>query len=364
MKIFSIIYLHLIILIISSRVKRNKKTKRNLDDPISPKVDETEKVTPQTEQRELQSSASKTTNFSEIWRTYYKENMKDNNEYLEYPEPLNGWEDEVCQNSGEQSPINIPYETDINIIKDGSNVDILSINYNYLRSGSFQYQLNHAWGIGITEGGSIHVMIEKKEYEFYLSEIYIHLYSEHRLQNKQYPLEIEFVHYSSTYQETKEKLIISAIFDYSNNIENYFISTLNIRNGLLTSVIDFSEIISNSKPFYYYKGSLTIPPCSYNVHRIVYKDVFYMSFSQFENIRLWIENSNKFYYGRGYGNARGIKPLNGRKIFYESKNKISKKMTNDKIRTTDSENSWNYIGKKMINVVNIILLFDLVYSLF
>ena len=33
--------------------------------------------------------------------------------------------------------------------------------------------------------------IEKKEYIFYLSEIYFHLYSEHRLENKQYPLEMQ-----------------------------------------------------------------------------------------------------------------------------------------------------------------------------
>ena len=368
MVFFYIIYLQLIILVFTGKSSTNKESKRNLGiilppNPDSPSTSSPLVDTTQDESKPISSSVSRTTNFSDIWKNYYKENITGNNEYLEYPEPLNGWEYDLCQNSGEQSPINIPYETDLNIIKDRSNVQILSINYNYIQSGSLLYQQNHAWGIGIVEGGNIRVTIESKTYTFYLSEIYIHLNSEHRLQNKQYPLEIELVHYYGSSQETIEKLIISVLFDYSNNKANDFINTLNIRNGLQASVIDFSDIVSNSKPFYYYKGSLTIPPCSTNVHRIIFKDVLDMSFSQFENIRMWIENSNKYFYGRGYGNARGIKPLNGRRIYYESKN-ITNRLSSQNINNINSDDSGNFMKNKIINLVNIIILFDFIFALF
>ena len=85
------------------------------------------------------SSRARGTSFFEISRKYYG-NTGDNstNIYLQYPEPYTGWEEDQCQNSVEQSPINIPYETDFSILKDYGNVEILSVNYNYLESGKIQ----------------------------------------------------------------------------------------------------------------------------------------------------------------------------------------------------------------------------------
>ena len=181
------------------------------------------------------------------------------------------------------------------------------------------------WGLGIIDGGNIRVKISKAEYIFSLSEVYFHLYSEHKLQNKQYPVEMQLVHYSSNYQNNNEKLIISVLFDYSNNKENELLRELKVGKLQEINNADFSEIVKRSKPFYYYKGGLTIPPCSNNVHWIIFRDVHDMSYSQFENIKNWIEGSNKYYYNTGYGNSRGLKPLNGRKIYYESKLSVTTK---------------------------------------
>ena len=43
-----------------------------------------------------------------------------------------------------------------------------------------------------------------------------------------------------------------------------------------------------------------------------------MSFEQFNKFKNWVEKSNMGYYGVGYGNARGPKRLNGRKIYVEN----------------------------------------------
>ena len=43
-----------------------------------------------------------------------------------------------------------------------------------------------------------------------------------------------------------------------------------------------------------------------------------MSFNQFNKFKNWIENSDMKYYGTGYGNARGPKRINGRRIYLEN----------------------------------------------
>lgn len=308
------------------------------------------------------SSRARGTSFLEISKRYYGATEENStNIFLQYPEPYTGWEDEQCQNSIEQSPINIPYETDFSILKDYGNVEISSINYNFLESGLIQYQQNHMWGIGIIDGGNIKVKISKSEYTFYLSEVYFHLYSEHKLQNKQYPVEMQLVHYNN--QNYNEKLIISVLFDYSNNKENELLKDLKVGKLQEIENADFSEIVTKNKSFYYYKGGLTIPPCSNNVHWIIYKDVYDMSYSQFENIKNWIESSNKYYYNTGYGNSRGIKPLNGRKIYYESKFSAATKTTaNGTYLEIDSHKSSGEIINFMNNscfLVTLCLLFSL-----
>ena len=297
--------------------------------------------------------------FSTVAEKYYGLSKASSNSksFLQYPEPNNGWEDdELCQNSAEQSPINIPYETDLNIIKDESNVEFLSIDYNYLTSGVIQYQQNHAWGIGILDGGNFRIRIDKTEYTFYLSEVYLHLNSEHKLQDKQYPMEMQLVHYRDNYQNSYEKLIISVLFDYTNNKENDLLKELKIGLNEEIKNADFSEILQRSSSFYYYKGGLTIPPCSNNVHWIILKDIHDMSYDQFKTIKNWIEGSNKYYYNTGYGNARGVKPLNGRKIYYETKKKVLIKSSNGNIIEYKKE-SGEIIKMKNISIIMLCLFF-------
>ena len=280
----------------------------------------------------LTSEEAEGVTFEKVAETYYglSSNSLNSKIFLQYPEPNNGWEgEEFCQHSVEQSPINIPYETDLNIIKDESYVELLSADYNFLHSGTIQYQQNHNWGIGILNGGNIHIRIDKSEYIFYLSEVYFHLNSEHKLQNKQYPMEMQLVHYKGNYQNNNEKLIISVLFDYSNNKENDLLKALKVGLNEEIENADFLDIFGGSKSFYYYKGGLTIPPCSNNVHWIIINDIHNMSYNQFDRIKHWIESSNKYYYNTGYGNARGIKPMNGRKIYYETKLKILSKSSSN-----------------------------------
>jgi carbonic anhydrase len=335
--------------------KGQKTDSINKDDSSTDKINNNDKPNPTT------GKATGST-FSQVAQIYYGLSQNDSysNIYLQYPEPYNGWEEELCQNSGEQSPVNIPYETDFSIIKGGSNVEILSIDYNHLQSGIVHYEQNHMWGLGILDGGNIRARIDNNEHIFYLSEVHFHLNSEHRLQNKQYPVEMQLVHYSSNYRSNHEKLIISVLFDYSNNNENELLSELKV--GLLQEIefADFSEIVKKSNPFYYYKGGITYPPCSNNVHWIIFKDIHDMSYAQFERIKNWIENSNKYYYSTGYGNARGIKALNGRKIYYEAPlTTASKTLSNG---NAVKDNYGEALVYKFFNIANILMITSFLFS--
>ena len=369
MKIYSLVLLMLItILGIYSQnlnIQNNKKVEKNKFIPGYPTNSDTTSSSSESNDNGdipgIKTGMATGVSFEKIGKDYYglDSNKSYSNVFLEYPEPIKGWEeDELCQNSAEQSPINIPFETDFNIIKDGKNIEILSIEYNYLQSGTIQYQQNHMWGIGILNGGGIKVKIDKNTYNFYLSEIYFHLNSEHKLQNKQYPIEMQLVHFREDQNKNIEKLITSFLFDYSNDIENELLTELKV--GLFQEIqnADFSEIFKKVNSFYYYKGGLTIPPCTNNVHWIICKDIQNMSYIQFERIRKWIEGSNKYYYSTGYGNARGIKPINGRKIYYESKLKLSTKFiyNGTKINTEDSG---NFLQNKLGNLSRILMILSL-----
>ena len=87
-----------------------------------------------------------------------------------------------------------------------------------------------------------------------------------------------------------------------------------------------------------------------------------MTYTQFETIKNWIEGSNKFYYSTGYGNARGIKSLNGRKIYYESDFKTTTKVLPN--GTVVKEN--NLAGAlvyKYINITNLLMIMTILISL-
>ena len=132
-------------------------------------------------------------------------------------------------------------------------------------------------------------------------------------------MEMHIVHKNVNTSDTENaNLVIAVLFDYEHNIENDFLKKMKLTTGEAIENANLKELISEDEQFYYYKGGLTTEPCTENVNWIVYKDVKHMSFNQFNSFSKWIENSNPEYYGTGYGNARGIKNLNGRKVYLEN----------------------------------------------
>ena len=249
-------------------------------------------------------------------------NIYSNEGPLQYPEPADGWEDGDCQSVQIQSPIDIPSLKDESIVIDnGNHAKIKSLSYSKINSGEVKFDKNHKWTTNELDIGFLEIELNHTLFKYKLHSIHFHLYSEHRIENKQYPMEMHIVHKNMKKDDKlNENLVIGILFDYNNDEENKFLENMNLSSEKKIKDASILNLINKNDEYYYYKGSLTTVPCTENVNWIVFKKIRHMSFNQFNKFRKWVENSNINYYGTGYGNARGPKRLNGRKIFLENFN--------------------------------------------
>ena len=239
---------------------------------------------------------------------------------LQYPEPAGGWNDGDCQSLQIQSPIDIPSPKDESIIIDnGSHSKIESLSYININSGEVKFDHSHKWTTNELDVGFISIELNHTLYKYKLHSFHFHLYSEHRIENKQYPMELHFVHKNMNKNDKQnENLVIAVLFDYNFGEDNKFLNDINLSYEKKINDASILSLIDKNDEYYYYKGSLTTVPCTENVNWIVFKKTRYMSYNQFIKFKKWIENSDMKYYGTGYGNARGPKRLSGRKIYLEN----------------------------------------------
>ena len=244
---------------------------------------------------------------------------------LEYPEPIGGWPHDYCNSTKIQSPIDIPSTKDDSVlIDDGSHAKIISLLYSNINQGIVHYDEGHKWTTDALNIGILEIELNGTLFRYNLSSFHFHLYSEHRIENKQYPMELHFVHTNlDENDEANKHLVIGILFDYKDDKENKFLKDVNLAEETPINNASIFDLIKKNDPFYYYKGSLTTPSCADIVNWIVFKDIRSMSFNQFNRFKNWVENSNSAYYGNGYGNARGPKKLDGREIYLENFNQLN-----------------------------------------
>ena len=239
---------------------------------------------------------------------------------LQYPEPHEGWDDGECQSLQIQSPIDIPpVEDNSVVIDDGSHAEIKDLVYTDINSGEVKFDHGHKWTTEELDVGYLDIYLNETLYKYKLHSFHFHLYSEHRLQNRQYPMELHLVHKNLNKDDHEnENLVIGILFDYIDGKENKFLKDINLADETKIKSASILNLINKDYTFYYYKGSLTTVPCTENVNWIVFKDVRSMSYNQFKKFKEWVESSNSTSYGVGYGNARGPKRLSNRKIYIEN----------------------------------------------
>ena len=259
---------------------------------------------------------------------------------LQYPEPAGGWNESDCTSTQIQSPIDIPsiLDKDSLIVDDGSHAKIQSLSYNRINKVEVKFDGGHKWTTKEElDIGYLQIYLNGTLFKYKVDSFHFHLYSEHRIENRQYPMEMHIVHKNTNTSDSENtNLVIGVLFNYKDDVENKFLNDINLANETAINNASFLELINQNDPFYYYKGSLTTVPCTENVNWIVFRDIRTMSFQQFKKFRYWVESSNMTYYGTGYGNARGPKRLNGREIYLENVNDKSESNMTSYFRKTSS----------------------------
>ncbi|CDW77125.1 UNKNOWN [Stylonychia lemnae] len=185
----------------------------------------------------------------------------------------------------------------------------------------------------LIQGSMVFHNLEGKSQMFKLKNMSFHAPSEHTLNGVRYDAELQIVH--QEYQGI-QLAVISILFDASKDISSCLFEKLNLgnltrlnqtnltypaslanptvqrRTNLKVPLKDYVERMGDS--FYYYQGSLTIPPCQENVHWIVMSEVQYITLDQRSQLsRLWQQNPT---FASGRGNNRVTQNLNNRNVYY------------------------------------------------
>lgn len=191
-----------------------------------------------------------------------------------------------------------------------SPIDIINkniINGENLAKPEFNYEkskvsiINNGHTVQFNIDGENNVKLNGKNYN--LLQFHYHALSEHTIDGKHLPIEMHFVHkYSDTdfavigvmYTEGKENELLKNYLDKFPTSKGKFNSE---------EMINLLEILPDNKSYYYYKGSLTTPPCTEIVNWYVLKNPLEASKEQIRKFSKILHN-----------NYRPVQALNGRKL--------------------------------------------------
>ena len=224
------------------------------------------------------------------------------------------WHHLYDQCEGEsQSPINIRtpfvrYESFAPLSLNGYHNNISSISWNFTHNGhtivATPIQSNR---LSISGGGLTDI--------FYLIQFHLHWGyneyqgSEHTINNEKFPLEMHFVHRSSS---TGQLAVIAILFTLKREDNPYLNDLLSVLNRTVNSSttieqqVDLSRLFptSSSPQFYRYNGSLTTPPCTEGVIWTIFERFVPISSYQ---VRALHRNTIRV-------NYRSPQPLHSRKV--------------------------------------------------
>ena len=202
-----------------------------------------------------------------------------------------------------QSPIDI---VTADVVSQVSELKASDINYN--ASTMIHDVTNNGHAIQYNfENNDNYVNFEGNRYD--LAQFHFHAASEHSINGSHFPLVIHMVHVSEDKQYVVFAVMVtegkeSDAFDF---LESY----LPVQPGETKEIgvaHSFSEYLLTDFDHYYYKGSLTTPPCTEAVDWFIFKKPIEISPAQVKAIADLMPRNN----------FRPTQPLNERKV-YESK---------------------------------------------
>ena len=144
---------------------------------------------------------------------------------------------------------------------------------NYPNQGGKFYDNGHTLQFDAADG-TIGTFIRGKNATnstYQLKQFHFHAPSEHRVDGKDYPMELHLVHALQSGAETK--LAVIGVFIVITDVTSPFLAQFVAKKDLTN--VDFSTLVSkiqSSTAFYRYAGSLTAPPCTEGVQFLIASD--------------------------------------------------------------------------------------------
>lgn len=202
----------------------------------------------------------------------------------------------TCQTGINQSPIDIQTATT-------NKLGLPALSIQYVDGPTRFRSINHTLQATMSRYTANYINIDDKIY--YLKQLDFHAPSEHTLNGRTYPLELQLVHKN----QHGDIAIVAVMFDIdepNQAIQNLWESfpTMTDNSMPIFSPVNINQLLPDDKTYWRYSGSLTTPPFTEGVTWAVLKTP----------VALSAEQLDKFHYIVGPANNRPLQPLNERKI--------------------------------------------------
>lgn len=232
----------------------------------------------------------------------------------------------LCQTGTRQTPIDMPQNYNYNTT---DYISILSSNYSLINSAGLAVLDNHKFYLqNISNAGPLMIRKNGITYQFDLADIHFHIVSEHTIKGLPFEIEMHLVHKKNiAYLNStgvfndpdvqNSLLVIGIMYRADVTQDNADFAKFNFANLGPISNLNVNGFASSTKSFYHYLGGLTTPTCDEAVNWVVMEAVESISNAQLQAVKKFI---SKIYPA---GNARSIKPLNGRTIYYRKANAVN-----------------------------------------
>lgn len=238
----------------------------------------------------------------------------------------------TCSSGTQQSPINIDTKTAVCVRHGEDNAKQYRIDYHYIPVANLTLQ--HSGNALKVKGDLGYVTIggcnSCDGQEYYVKQLKFHAPSEHTFdttptQDGHKKMELHIIHQKKGSTGLNDLLVVAVLFyiQPEGGFPNSFLDTVNWPNAPKTPLtgVTINTPVNLHKlreafrgEHYYYKGSLTAPPCTENVQWFVMKHPLGVTQQQFDTINSLFGGNSAF--ANGQGNSRVVQPLNNRQVIW------------------------------------------------
>lgn len=227
----------------------------------------------------------------------------------------------TCQTGVRQTPIDIPANYTFNIT---DFISITSSNYSLINSAGLGIFDNHKFYIqNVTNAGPLMVKKADITYQYDLIDIHFHIVSEHTVKGLPSDVEMHLVHrkniaYLNATGITNDPdvqnslLVVGIRYRADVSQDNGDFTNFNFATLSPITNLNLNSFVNPNKSFFHYLGGLTTPSCDEIVNWVLMEAVESISPAQLQSVKQFI---SPLYPN---GNARSIKPLNQRTIYYKN----------------------------------------------